>query len=166
MTLRNECWISDFIKEERMNSMRPTVLIIILNYVTYELTLKVIEEIHASLDYDNYAIMVVDNCSPNESAEILEKKSKELNYLFYANRSNAGYATGNNIGIRYGIEHSYQYSWILNNDVELREKNILKELVDVLEKKIPSLASDPRFTTLMVLYVHLTAEDQLYGINH
>ena len=71
MTLRNECWISDFIKEERMNSMRPTVLIIILNYVTYDLTLKVIEEIHASLDYDNYAIMVVDNCSPNESAEIL-----------------------------------------------------------------------------------------------
>ena len=49
MTLRNECWISDFIKEERMNSMRPTVLIIILNYVTYELTLKVIEEIHAGI---------------------------------------------------------------------------------------------------------------------
>ena len=135
MTLRNECWISNFVKEERMNSMRPAVLIIILNYVTYELTLKVIEDIHAGLDYDNYAIMVVDNCSPNESAEILEKKSKELNYLFYANRSNAGYAAGNNIGIRYGIEHSYQYSWILNNDVELREKNILKELVDVLEKK-------------------------------
>lgn len=89
MTLRNECWISDFIKEERMNSMRPTVLIIILNYVTYELTLKVIEEIHASLDYDNYAIMVVDNCSPNESAEILEKKSNTFQEEYYGEKIDA-----------------------------------------------------------------------------
>lgn len=118
-----------------MSESMPSVLIVILNYGTYDLTIKMIKEIQSKLEYDNYSIMVVDNCSPNESAEILEKKSKELNYLFYANRLNAGYAAGNNIGIRYGIEHSYQYSWILNNDVELREKNILKELVDVLEKK-------------------------------
>lgn len=54
--------------------------------------MKVIEEIHAGLDYDNYAIMVVDNCSPNESAEILEKKSKELNdYLLVWNAYQSEY---------------------------------------------------------------------------
>lgn len=51
-----------------MNSMKPAVLVIILNYGTYNFTLKMINEIHANLEYDNYTIMVVDNCSPNESA--------------------------------------------------------------------------------------------------
>ena len=116
-----------------MNSMKPAVLIIILNYGTYDLTLKMINELHTKLDYDNYSIMVVDNCSPNESAKVLEGRSKDLNYIFIANEKNTGYAAGNNIGIRYAINNGYKYSWILNNDVELREKSVLKELIGILE---------------------------------
>lgn len=118
-----------------MNSMKPAVLVIILNYGTYNFTLKMINEIHANLEYDNYTIMVVDNCSPNESARVLADKSKELNYIFIENKKNTGYAAGNNIGIRYAINNGYKYSWILNNDVKLREKNVLTELVRVLEKQ-------------------------------
>lgn len=114
--------------------MRPAVLIIILNYGTYDLTLKMINELHSKLEYNNYSIMVVDNCSPNESVEVLENQSKDLNYIFIANKKNTGYAAGNNIGIRYAIDNGYKYSWILNNDVELREKSILRELVGILEQ--------------------------------
>lgn len=114
--------------------MRPAVLIIILNYGTYDLTLKMINELHSKLEYDNYSIMVVDNCSPNESVEVLENQSKDLNYIFIVNKKNTGYAAGNNIGIRYAIDNGYKYSWILNNDVELREKSILRELVGILEQ--------------------------------
>ena len=110
---------------------QPKVLIVILNYGTYEMTVNLIKELRADLEYGDYDIMVVDNCSPNESAEILEARSHELNYIFYANKTNAGYAVGNNIGIRYGIEQGYDYSWILNNDVELREKNVLTHMVDI-----------------------------------
>ena len=78
--------------------------------------------------------MVVDNCSPNESAKILKQKSEELGYMFLANDKNAGYAVGNNIGIRYGIENNYQYSWVLNNDVELRDCNVLSDMVQIAEK--------------------------------
>ncbi len=116
-----------------MSTIEPKVLIIILNYETYNLTLKMINEIHSNLEYNNYSIMVVDNYSLNESAKVLADKSEDLNYIFIANKTNMGYASGNNIGIRYGINNGYKYSWILNNDVELREKNILKELIDVLE---------------------------------
>lgn len=116
------------------NSIKPSVLIIILNYGTYDLTLKIINELHTKLDYDNYSIMVIDNCSPNESAKVLADRSKDLNYIFIANKTNAGYAAGNNIGIRYAIINKYKYSWILNNDVELRERNVLKELIRILEK--------------------------------
>lgn len=117
-----------------METKQPKVLIVILNYGTYDLTIKLIKDLRTDLDYENYDIMVVDNCSPNESAKVLEEKSTELKYIFYANKNNAGYAAGNNIGIRYGIKHGYAYSWILNNDVELREKNVLDHLTEIAEK--------------------------------
>jgi GT2 family glycosyltransferase len=113
---------------------QPKVLIVILNYGTYQMTIDLIEDLKDELEYTNYEIMVVDNCSPNQSAQVLEEKSTELGYIFYANKTNAGYAAGNNIGIRYGIEHGYDYSWILNNDIELREKNVLTHMVEIAEK--------------------------------
>lgn len=117
-----------------MDNKQPSVLVVILNYGTYDLTINLINELRADLDYKNYFIMVVDNCSPNESAKVLKEKSKEMDFIFYANNTNAGYAAGNNIGIRYGIEHRYNYSWILNNDVELRDRNVLLHLVEIAEK--------------------------------
>lgn len=114
-----------------MDKNHPSVLIVILNYGTYDLTVSLINELRADLDYKNYSIMVVDNCSPNESAEVLKSKSKEMDFIFFANKTNAGYAAGNNIGIRYGIEHGFDYSWILNNDVELRERNVLSHMVEI-----------------------------------
>ena len=117
-----------------MEKKQPSVLVVILNYGTFDLTINLINELRADLDYENYAIIVVDNCSPNESAEVLEAKSKEMDFIFYPNKKNAGYAAGNNIGIRYGIDHGYDYSWILNNDVELREKNALRHMLEIAEK--------------------------------
>ena len=117
-----------------MNLEQPKVLIVILNYGTFDLTLKIITELHEKLDYNNYSIMVIDNCSPNESANILKEKSYEMDYIFVANEKNTGYAAGNNIGIRYAIRNEFKYTWILNNDVELRENCILQELVHVLEE--------------------------------
>lgn len=115
------------------NKLEPRVLIVILNYKTYEMTIKLIGQLVASLNYGNYSIIVVDNCSPNESARVLEEKSKELGYIFYANKVNSGCAAGNNIGIRYGIEHGYDYSLILSNDVELRDADVLKHIVNIAE---------------------------------
>ena len=64
-----------------MEYTQPKVLIVILNYITYAMTINLIKELLTDLDYENYSIMVVDNCSPNESAEILEQKSKEMGYI-------------------------------------------------------------------------------------
>lgn len=118
-----------------MNLKEPSVLIVILNYGTYDLTINMVQELHTKLDYNNYEIMVIDNCSPNESAKVLEEASARMHYIFYANSRNAGYAAGNNIGIRYGIKNGFKYSWILNNDVDLREKNVLSEMVRLAESE-------------------------------
>ena len=118
-----------------MNRVEQRVLIVILNYGTYEMTIGLIKQIKTSLEYSNYSIMVIDNSSPNESASVLKKKSSELGFVFYPNTKNAGYAAGNNIGIRYGVDNGYKYTLILNSDVEIREANFLFHMVGIMEKE-------------------------------
>lgn len=129
-----------------MTNSQPKVLIVILNYRTYGLTIELIKKLR-NLSYNNYDVMVVDNCSPNESASVLEGKSKELNFIFYANMINAGYAAGNNIGIRYAYEHGYEYTWILNNDVIILNQNVLQHMVDTMQKQEKVAVIGPKIIT-------------------
>jgi GT2 family glycosyltransferase len=108
------------------------VLIVILNYITYDLTLQLVEELKR-FAFPNTAVMVIDNCSPNNSANVLAAEAETGGYIFYANDINSGYAAGNNIGIRYAIAHGYDYTWILNNDVKIQDKCILQKMLDVAE---------------------------------
>lgn len=112
---------------------KAKVLIIILNYGTYELTIGLINQIRMKLSYPNYKILVIDNCSPNNSSAELQKQSGVLDYLFIDNERNSGYAAGNNIGIRYAIENGFEYSWILNNDVELQDESILEHMLSIMQ---------------------------------
>ena len=68
----------------------PAVLIMILNYGTYDLTINLIKQLHSNLNYQSYDIMVVDNCSPNESPKVLEENSTVLNYIFYIRQQSTG----------------------------------------------------------------------------
>lgn len=131
---------------DKKNQLQPSVLIVILNYRTYELTIDLINKLQ-NLCYDNYDVMVVDNCSPNESASVLEEKSNELNFIFYANKSNVGYAAGNNIGIKYAYEHGYEYTWILNNDVIILNQNVLQHMVDTIQKQKNVAVIGPKIIT-------------------
>ena len=62
--------------EGKWMSKIPAVLIVILNYGTYDLTINLIKQLHSNLNYQSYDIMVVDNCSPNESSKVVEENSK------------------------------------------------------------------------------------------
>ena len=124
----------------------PRVLIVILNYRTFELTLDLIRNLK-DLEYDNYDVMVVDNCSPNESAIVLEEKAEGMHYIFYANKTNAGYAAGNNIGIRYAYDHGYQYTLILNNDVIILNQNLLKHMIETIQKQDHVAVIGPKIIT-------------------
>lgn len=118
----------------QIKNTQPSVLIVILNYKTYELTLDLIEQLK-KLSYRNYEIMVIDNCSPNKSKKVLSNNANRKSYHFVANDTNAGYAAGNNIGIRYAIKNGFTYTWILNNDVKITDTAILEKLVYEAEKR-------------------------------
>ncbi len=116
-----------------------SVLIVILNYMTYSMTLKLIEAIKSTLDYPHFEILVVDNDSPNESGPILYQHKMALGFELIISKINGGYAAGNNIGIRYAIQKGYEYTWILNNDIRLKSSTLLKAMVAAMEEN-PSIA--------------------------
>lgn len=118
-----------------MPNIEPKVLVMILNYKTPQLTLNLVDALK-TIHYQAFDIMVVDNNSPDDSAKVLQKGAENNDYLFYANHVNAGYAAGNNIGIRYAIQHGYQYTWILNSDVLLTDPNVLKVMVERAEADV------------------------------
>ncbi len=103
------------------------ILVVILNYRTYKMTLNLIKELNY-LDTSLFDILVIDNCSKNESADILNKYAKKYNYSFIKNSSNSGYASGNNIGIRQGIDLGYEYTLILNNDLKIIDKDFINKI--------------------------------------
>jgi len=109
--------------------MREKVSIILLNWNGGEFTKPCIESLN-QISYFNYDIIVVDNGSTDGSADML--KMAFTNIILLKNEKNLGFTGGNNIGIKYALEHGADYVLILNNDT-IVDKNFLSEMVRVLE---------------------------------
>jgi GT2 family glycosyltransferase len=104
----------------------PKVSIIILNWNGLHDTLECLKSIY-ELNYSNFEVVVVDNGSIDNSAEIIKRCFAEA--ILIANEKNLGYATGNNIGIRYALNRGAQYVWLLNNDTVVEAQSLVR-LID------------------------------------
>ncbi len=108
----------------------PEVSIIILNWNGVRDTLACLKSLK-KITYPNYRVIVIDNGSSGNDAEILKKEYGDYIHLI-ANERNYGFAEGNNIGIRYALEKS-NYVLLLNNDTVVHPK-FLDELVKITEQ--------------------------------
>ena len=95
------------------NTMSPRVAIVILNWNGREDTLECLASV-SQLDYPNYEIVVVDNGSTDDSVETISKQYPGI--ALVQTGSNLGYAGGNNVGIRWALDHAVDYVLLLNND--------------------------------------------------
>lgn len=111
-------------------SSYPSVAIIVLNYNNYEDTVTCVRSLE-KIFYPNYSITIIDNASTDGSG--LEIKKKFPNYTILFSETNGGYASGNNIGIRYALEGKPDYILIINNDVTV-EPDFLDHLVRCAEQ--------------------------------
>ncbi len=86
------------------------------------------------ITYPNYEVIVVDNGSKGNEADILEEKYKDYIKVI-KNKENLGFAEGNNVGIR-GVmrEGGSEYILALNNDTTV-EPDFLDKLVECVEKE-------------------------------
>lgn len=112
--------------------MRESIGIVILNYNTYDETLKCVDSIRINTTYP-FHIYIVDNASRDQSGERLQERyKKDRDVSIIINTNNTGYSAGNNIGIRRAVDEGRKYIAIINSDVELLN-NALDILIETLE---------------------------------
>lgn len=112
----------------------PHVSIIVLNWNGLEDTIECIKSMQ-KVDYPNFDIVVVDNGSEGNDAQILSEIFGGYIELI-KNEDNYGYAGGNNVGIKYIMKNKKsKYIVTINNDTTVDE-NYLKHLVNFAENNI------------------------------
>lgn len=87
--------------------------IILLNYNGFDDTVECINSIKECEKKLDYEIVIVDNCSTDNSYDKL-KKIKDITLI--KSDYNNGFAAGNNIGIKYALDNNAEYVLLLNND--------------------------------------------------
>ena len=75
------------------------------------------------IDYDNFETILVDNGSTDDSVAVISEKFPNVTLI--KNKTNLGFAEGNNVGIRYALSKGTDFVFLLNNDT-IVDKNILK----------------------------------------
>ena len=77
-------------------------------------------------------VIVVENGSSDGSQQFLNKNYPKLTVLYQD--KNLGFAGGVNVGIRYAIDHGYEYVALFNNDA-VADKNWLKQLIGGMDNE-------------------------------
>ncbi len=105
--------------------------IILINYNGYADTLECVNSIFEN-ENSEYRIIIVDNGSNSNDVEQLLKLETTTNKVKVIVQENLGFSGGNNVGIKYALEHGADYICLLNNDTTV-EKNFLSELINVFK---------------------------------
>lgn len=118
---------------------------VILHYLVYEMTKECVSNLLTRFGTEDIHITVVDNASGNGSGEKLaELYRDEEKVTVLLNKTNEGFARGNNVGYRYLLDnHDPDYIIVMNNDV-LVEQNEFLLLIDRVyqEEKYAVLGPD------------------------
>lgn len=99
-----------------MVSCPPSVAIVLVNFNGAQDSVDCLASL-AALHYPRWFAVVVDNASVDDSLQRLRGAAVEdprVNVVEHP--ENVGYAAGNNIGMRRGLELGADYLWLLNND--------------------------------------------------
>lgn len=111
--------------------MPPKVCIIILNWNGKKDTLECLSSVQ-KISYSNFETLVVDNGSTDDSASAIKEQFPSIKII--ETGKNLGYAEGNNVGMRYGMDHGADFLFILNNDTVV-ESPILTHFIQAFEKE-------------------------------
>ena len=111
------------------------VAIIVLNWNGITDTLECLDSLQ-NQTYNNFTIVVIDNGSTDNSAELLKgyHSAHTDNIEIIYNPKNFGFTGGVNTGIEWALNDDYDCVALLNNDT-IADKNWLKNLVKSAEPK-------------------------------
>ena len=119
----------------------PTTALVVLNWRNAAGTVACLDSLK-HLTASDVTVIVVDNGSDDDSVSIIRQQHPDLTLL--ETGANLGYAGGNNVGIRYALEHGADYVGVLNNDA-LVDRDFLQPLLVAQQ-----LTPDGAITTPMI----------------
>ncbi len=111
--------------------------IVILNYLAYKVTMETVESfMKQDTDGNEIKIVIVDNCSPNESYEKLcEAYAENPVVEVICTEKNLGFANGNNFGFKkLQEEMKPDFVIISNDDILLPQPGLFRWMIDCYEK--------------------------------
>jgi GT2 family glycosyltransferase len=119
-----------------------SIYVLILNYQSYQDTIDYVECLY-SQENVGLNILIVDNCSPNNSFDLLKTTFQGVkNVEVVISERNGGYAYGNNFGLRYLEKKNTDYILISNNDIEVKDPLLLHKMIQEYKTlKDPAFAS-------------------------
>lgn len=108
---------------------------IILHYLTISETINCVNSIR-TIKSNEDIIIIVDNCSPNGSGEVLKKTFQdETDIMVIINSVNYGFAKGNNVGYNVAKQkYNCDFVVMLNNDTLIVQRDFRSKLIDAYEK--------------------------------
>lgn len=115
------------------------VSIIILNWNRKNDTIECLESIEKlQISGFELEIVVVDNASSDGSQKAVEQIFKKITKknMFckqIRNKTNLGFAEGNNVGMKYALDTGADYLLVLNNDTEV-DKDLIKKLLEAANR--------------------------------
>lgn len=114
--------------------VKKKIYTIILEYQNPKMTLETLDSLDKALIPSGYSnhIIVIDN-SPLPDGALKKALEKRKSIELITTNQNTGFAAGNNIGIKKGLEKKSDLFLLINNDVEV-DKNFLKHLVKESEQ--------------------------------
>lgn len=116
----------------------PDLSIIIASYNTLTMTRQCIESIYASTHNLDIEVIVVDDCSKDGSAEMVERDFPQV--VVIRNAQNQRYSKTNNIGLRAARG---RYGLLLNSDTLVRD-GAFERLVRFMDNTPAAAAAGPK----------------------
>lgn len=102
------------------------VAAVVLNFNGIKNTLDCVKSLKQQTTEEmDFQIIVVDNCSHDDSVKTLKRIQ---GIKFIANDKNLGYSGGMNVGIKYALKNNFEKIILLNNDIYL-DKEFLPNII-------------------------------------
>ena len=116
-----------------------TFAFVILHYMTFDDTVECIESIIDNIKNKYYHIVLVDNASSNESFDAIKARyHKKTNIHFVNNKTNLGFAKGNNAGFEYAKRKiNADFIIMINNDTLIKQEEFLDLINNVYMEQAP-----------------------------
>lgn len=115
----------------------PKIGVVVLNYNGKKDTIDCLQSLFA-INISDFIIQIIliDNNSTDDSMPAFKKfisQNKKIMLKIIENKTNLGFAEGNNVGIREALKEDMDYILILNNDT-LADKNLVSNLLETAQK--------------------------------